>query len=316
MVALTGHNEAYYTDYLGTAQEFVSAAKYGYLYQGQRYRWQGRRRGTPAYGVPRPAFVTFLQNHDQVANSGRGLRAHVLASPGRYRALTALMLLGPGTPMLFQGQEFASSKPFLYFADHRPELAEAVRDGRKEFLAQFRSLALPDWEGCLPDPADAASFERCRLDHAERERNTEAWALHRDLIRLRREDPVLRGQGEDGLDGAVLGEYAFVLRFFGPRGDDRLLVVNLGLDVFLTPAPEPLLGPPASRLWAVRWSSEARPYGGCGTFPPDSTDGWRLPGEAAVLLAPAAGLEEPPGEPWPEMGKARARRAGDRRARP
>jgi maltooligosyltrehalose trehalohydrolase len=314
MVALTGRSEAYYTDYRGRSQELLSALKYGYLYQGQQFRWQGRRRGTPSFGLPRPAFITFIQNHDQVANSARGLRAHLLTSPGRWRALTAVMLLGPGTPMLFQGQEYASSKPFFYFADHGPELAEAVRVGRKEFLTQFRSLALAEWEGCLlPDPASAATVGSCRLDHGERERNREAWTLHRDLIRLRREDPVLRGQGAGGLDGAVLAAHAFVLRFFGTEGDDRLLVVNLGVDEHLTPAPEPLLAPPEGRLWTVLWSSEAQDYGGGGTFPPDSVDGWRLPAEAAILLRPASGAREPAGEPWPELSKIRARRSGDHR---
>jgi maltooligosyltrehalose trehalohydrolase len=74
MVALTGRREAYYTDYRGTPQEFVSMAKYGYLYQGQWYKWQQKRRGTPAFGLPPAAFVTFVQNHDQVANSARGVR--------------------------------------------------------------------------------------------------------------------------------------------------------------------------------------------------------------------------------------------------
>jgi maltooligosyltrehalose trehalohydrolase len=314
MVALTGHSEAYYSDYRGRPQELLSALKHGYLYQGQRYRWQGKRRGMPSFGVPRPAFVTFIQNHDQIANSARGLRAHALTSPGRWRALTAVMLLGPGTPMLFQGQEDASSKPFFYFADHGPELAEAVRTGRKEFLAQFRSLTLAEWEGgLLPDPASPSTFESCKLDHGERERHREARALHRDLLRLRRTDAVLRRQGEDGLDGAVLGEHAFVLRFFGKEGDDRLLVVNLGTDEHLTPAPEPLLAPPEGMAWAVVWSSEAQGYGGNGTFPPDSADGWRLPAEAAVLLAPTSDLKEPAGEPWPELSKARARRASDHR---
>jgi maltooligosyltrehalose trehalohydrolase len=314
MVALTGRSEAYYSDYQGRAQEFVSAVKYGYLYQGQRYRWQDRRRGTPTFGLSRAAFVTFIQNHDQVANSAHAWRAHTLTSPGRWRALTALMLLGPGTPMLFMGQEHASSKPFLYFADHAGDLGQAVRGGRREFLAQFRSLALPEFDGCLPDPSNAATFAASKLDHGERDRHREAWAMHRDLLRLRREDPVLRRQGQDGVDGAVLGEQAFVVRFFAPGDEDRLLVVNLGRDLHAQPAPEPLLAPPSGRLWAVRWSSEERKYGGCGTFPPDSVDGWRLPGEAAVLLVPAAGSEEPAGEPWPEIAKLRARRSTDPKA--
>jgi maltooligosyltrehalose trehalohydrolase len=312
MVALTGRGEAYYTDYRGTPQEFVSALKYGYLYQGQHYRWQGKRRGTTSLGIPRPAFVTFIQNHDQVANSARGLRGHALTSPGRWRALTAVTLLGPGTPMLFQGQEFASSKPFLFFADQEGDLAKAVRSGRRGFLSQFRSLALEEWTAALPDPGARASFESCQLDHAERERHRETWTLHRDLLRLRREDEVLRRQGADGLDGAVLGAHSFAMRFFGPGGGDRLLVVNLGRDEHFSPAPEPLLAPPAGRLWTVRWSSEDRAYGGSGTFPPDSADGWRLPGESAVLLAPSAEAREPAGEPWPEIAKDRSRGTGKR----
>src|SRR5262245_24951447 len=96
MVALTGHREAYYSDTRGEPQEFISAAKYGYLFQGQHYHWQCQPRGRPSWGLPPSAFVAFLQNHDQVANSAHGLRGHELASPGRWRAITALVLLIPG----------------------------------------------------------------------------------------------------------------------------------------------------------------------------------------------------------------------------
>ena len=118
MVALSGRHQAYYSDYRGAPQEFISAAKWGYLFQGQWYKHHKQRRGTPCLDLKPQAFVTFMQNHDQIANSAAGLRCHMLTSPGRYRAMTALMLLGPGTPMLFQGQEFAASSPFYYFADH------------------------------------------------------------------------------------------------------------------------------------------------------------------------------------------------------
>src|SRR5439155_828523 len=150
-------------------------------------------------------FVTFLQNHDQVANSARGLRCHLLTSPGRYKALTALMLLGPGTPMLFQGQEFAASSPFQFFADHNPELNRLIRKGRAEFLEQFRSLTGPDIQRCFADPGSPATFEECKLDFTERTRHGWAYDLHRDLLRLRREDPVFRNQRPGGVDGAVLG---------------------------------------------------------------------------------------------------------------
>jgi maltooligosyltrehalose trehalohydrolase len=286
MTVLTGHNEAYYTDYLGTPQEFVSAAKWGYLYQGQRYKWQKQRRGTPSFGVQPEAFVNFLENHDQIANSASGLRIHQLTSPGRLRALTALTILMPGTPMLFQGQEFAASSPFLFFADHEVELAKLVRKGRGEFLAQFPSVALPQMQAQLADPAEMATFERCKLDFAERQAHAGIYALHRDLIKLRREDSALRAPRRGDYDGAVLGPEAFLLRFFHEQGD-RLLVVNLGRDAHLDPAPEPLLAPPAQMRWQLLWSSEDLRYGGLGALHPDTDENWRLPGHAAVLLAPA-----------------------------
>jgi maltooligosyltrehalose trehalohydrolase len=312
MVALTGRGEAYYTDYRGTPQEFISTMKYGFLYQGQWYAWQKKPRGTASLDMPPTAFVTFLQNHDQVANSGCGLRLHALTSPGRLRALTALMLLGPCTPMLFQGQEFAASAPFLYFADHHPELASLVAAGRKEFLRQFPSLAAPDIQATFADPADPQTFLRCKLDHGERESHAPVWRLHRDLLRLRRDDRVFSARRRGRVDGAVLAAEALVLRFFdgageedGPDNGDRLLIVNLGRDLVLSPAPEPLLAPPAGCAWRLLWSSEDPAYGGCGT-PGQGTFNhtWRIPGHAALAFGPgprpAAGTPSPPAQPRPD----------------
>ncbi|MEX0717230.1 MAG: alpha-amylase family glycosyl hydrolase [Planctomycetaceae bacterium] len=286
MVLLSGRSEAYYTDYRGSAQEFVSAAKWGFLYQGQWYKWQKQRRGTPALDLPPEKFVHFIQNHDQVANTCRGLRCHEFASAGCHRALTALLLLGPQTPMLFQGQEFAASAPFFFFADHREELARQVHAGRREFLKQFRSIASPEIQARLPDPADPATFVRCKLDFGERSRYAAIYQMHRDLLRLRRVDPVLSARRCGGVDGAVLGERAFVLRFFAADGMDRLLFVNFAVDLNFDPAPEPLLAPPGGCEWEILWSSEDFAYGGTGTAALDTEENWRIPGHAAVLLAP------------------------------
>ena len=287
IVRLSGHNEAYYSDYLGNPQEFISACRWGYLYQGQYYRHQKKRRGTPALDLPPTAFVHFTENHDQVANFPHGHRTRALSGPGIYRAMTALMLLSPQTPMLFQGQEFGASSPFLFFADHHEELAKLVKKGRGEFLCQFPSVARPEMTLCLPDPGDASTFERCRLDWSERDRNAGIWQMHRDLLKLRREDPVFRLPQRGKIEGAVLGRDAFVLRYFGNEGDDRLLVVNFGIDLELTPAPEPMLAPPLEKRWDILWSSEDPKYGGCGTVPLESDEGWRLPGHAAVVLQPS-----------------------------
>lgn len=285
-VALTGRAEAYYSDYGGRPQELVSAVKHGYLYQGQHYAWQGKRRGVPARDVPPAAFVAYIQNHDQVANSARGERLHVLTGPGRWRAMTALLLLAPATPMLFQGQEFAASTPFLYFADHRAELTELVRKGRTEFLAQFPSIAAADVSACVPDPGAASTFEACKLDLGERVRHGPSYALHRDLLALRRQDAVFSTQGAHGVDGAVLGPEAFAIRFFGEEAGDRLLVVNLGADLPLAVVPEPLLAPPEDARWHLTWSTEDPRYGGSGAAPFDPDGPWRLPAQTALVFRP------------------------------
>jgi maltooligosyltrehalose trehalohydrolase len=291
-VALTGRSEAYFTDYRGQPQEFISSAKYGFLYQGQHYRWQGKPRGTPSHRLSPERFLIYLENHDQVANTGRGERTHLASNPGRLRAMTALLLLGPNTPLLFQGQEFSSSKPFLFFADHEPELAKAVRTGRAKFLSQFPRLATPEMQAQLADPAALETFESCKLDFSEREKHATTYDLHRDLLRLRRTTAAFQNQRAGGVDGAVLGAEAFVLRYFTDDGDDRLLLFNLRLDLALREAPEPLLAPPLGKHWEIAWSSEDPRYGGSGIAPLTREGVWYLPGQAALVLEPADGPPE------------------------
>jgi maltooligosyltrehalose trehalohydrolase len=293
VTALTGRNDAYYSDFAGAPQEFISAAKRGFLYQGQRSVWQAKPRGTPTAGFAPERFVNFLQNHDQVANSAKGLRLHALTTPGRYRAMTALLLLLPGTPMLFQGQEFCAAAPFLFFADHEEGLAGKVARGRREFLSQFPGLATEQMRPVLADPADPGTFMRCKLDLAERHGHAESYALHKDLLALRASDPVFREHGRGGVDGAVLGPEAFCIRFFGAGADDRLLLINLGLTLALPAAPEPLLAPPEGG-WHILWSSEDPKYGGDGAFALTEDRPWPLYGHAALLLAakPAGGRDD------------------------
>ena len=285
MVALTGHNEAYYADHLGNPQEFISGAKRGYLYQGQYYRWQKKRRGTPTRGIKPMAFINYLQNHDQVANSGRGWRVQRMTDPALYRAITALFLLSPQTPMLFQGQEFAASAPFAYFADHEGELAKKVKQGRREFLQQFSSLATEAMQAQLPDPTDPQVFASCKLDLSERSRHHEIYALHQDLLHLRRADAAFNSQQSGAVDGAVLGDRALVLRFFALDDKDRLLLINLGIDTMLGPVPEPLLASAPGTSWQVLWSSEDPRYGGTGALPVENETGWLMIGKSAVVLA-------------------------------
>ena len=283
-VAVTGRNEAYYSDYCGTPQELISTAKWGFLYQGQYSIWQRKKRGQPAFGLNAQCFVNYLQNHDQIANSAYGSRLHELTTPGRHKAITALLLLLPGTPMLFQGQEYAASTPFLYFADHQKALASLVQKGRAEFLDQFPSIAQSHTEFTRGLPNERATFERCKLNHEERRTNAHIAALHRDLLKLRREDPVFSAQSSEHIQGAVLGPEAFVLRFFSGTYGDRLIVMNLGRDLLLRPAPEPLLAPSDGAQWEILWSSEDPRYRGSGRAPMRKAGTWNIPGHCAVVM--------------------------------
>jgi maltooligosyltrehalose trehalohydrolase len=286
-VALTGTRDGYFGDYTGRAQEFISCVRRGFLYQGQYYPWQKKPRGQAAPGLPAWTSIVFLQNHDQVGNTFHGDRVHANAAPGRYRALMALTLLGPQTPMLFMGQEFAASARFMFFADHHEELAALVHKGRREFLSQFRAYEDEATQQLVPAPHDEATFVDSKLDWNEAKDHAEVLAFHRDLLQLRACDPVISQQDVTKIDGATLSEHAFVLRWFDDEHGDRLLVVNLDRELPLAAPSEPLLAPTYGATWQLLWSSEDPRYGGYGVAMPVGDAGlgeWRLPAQSAVLL--------------------------------
>jgi maltooligosyltrehalose trehalohydrolase len=285
-VALTGRHEYYYADYRGTPQELLSALRWGYLYQGQHSQAQRKQRGTPALDMSSEHFISYIQNHDQVANSSTGARIDRLTSPAELRAVSALFLLSPPTPMLFQGQEFASSAPFLFFIDHHDELASVIHRERHKFLAQFPAASSAEVQAQLAEPASRDSFERCKLDFSERASHAPIYRLHRDLLQLRRSDPGIRQRRTDLVHGSVLSDGALALRIFCEAGH-RLLITNLGSDLELRSPAEPLLAPPpGSGGWQVVWCSESVHYGGQG-FGPIYVEGrYNVPARTTVLLAP------------------------------
>jgi maltooligosyltrehalose trehalohydrolase len=301
VVALTGRREGYFSDHLGRPQEFISAAKYGYLYQGQFYAWQNQPRGSSSIGIAPKAFITFLENHDQVANFGLSQHLRLISSAARYRAMTALWLLSPGTPMFFQGQEYGAETAFFYFAGHAGELARSVSEGRAKFLLQFANQDTPEMSCCFKDPHNPDTFEQSRLDPREQYRRPEILRLHADLLVLRREDPVFTDCTDVSIDGAVLGDSCFVLRYLTGTRNDRLLVVNLGTGLDLPHMPEPLLGPPAGHQWQMKWSSELPAYGGCGASAPGRFGAWHVPGESTQLLV-AVRAERPFNPDQPKNG--------------
>jgi maltooligosyltrehalose trehalohydrolase len=287
-VCLTGSRDGYFQDYSGRAQEFISCIRRGFLYQGQWYGWQQQSRGSPLSGPPASACIIFLQNHDQVGNTFTGERIHANCAPARYRALLALTLLAPQTPLLFMGQEFAASTAFKFFADHNAALSPLVHAGRRSFVAQFGAYAHPAVQALIADPSSPRAFLESKLDWSERERRDMTFNLHRDLLRLRAHDPVIRRQDAGAIDGATLAEHILALRWFDAEHGDRLLLVNLGAELPAGSIAEPLLAPPRGSGWQTIWSSESPGYGGHGAIEPVADHGrgaWRVQAQSAVLLA-------------------------------
>jgi maltooligosyltrehalose trehalohydrolase len=151
-------------------------------------------------------------------------------------------------------------------------------------------LALPEVQAALPEPSDPETFEICRLDFQDRERHAAIFELHRDLLRLRRGEPAFIPTERDGLDAAVIGPQAFIVRYFARTGD-RLLVVNLGGDLACQSIPNPLIAPPVDRQWQLRWSSAEPRYGGVGTAQVETESGWRIPAETALWFEAAVKSE-------------------------
>jgi maltooligosyltrehalose trehalohydrolase len=205
--------------------------------------------------------------------------------------MTALLLLGPALPMLFQGQEFGSSRPFVYFADHDESLADAVHAGRLDFLSQFPGLTNPDMRDRLPQPNDRSMFDRCQLSDEEREADTPLARLHGDLLRIRRTDPVLGALGTSAvvIESSAPTLSVVVIRYFANAGH-RVLIVNLA-DDHLSPMNEPLFAPRPGSAWQLRWDSEDPAYGGSGIVPFVGAGRWLIRGRSAMLLASATKAE-------------------------
>jgi maltooligosyltrehalose trehalohydrolase len=286
-VALTGVREAYFSDYRGSSREWLAAAQWGFLFQGQYYPWQRQRRGASARDCDPAQFVCFLENHDQVANSAAGHRLIDLSSPAWWRALSTLLLLGPWTPLLFQGQESGSATPFRYFADHSPDLQSAVIEGRRAFLAQFTRFAAGDVPSTSSTTVGDEIFDTCRMTGTGA-RSAHCERLYTDLLTMRRSDPTL-AQHAVRLSGATHGDRTLLLRFDGTtEALDRLLVVNLDPDLDIGALAEPLVAPPAGHEWYAAWCSEEARYGGSGVAASTPPARLMATGHAATIFMPRA----------------------------
>ena len=277
-VALTGERDGYYADYSGTAEDLAATMRQGWFYQGQESAHLGRPRGAPAEGVEPPHFVYCIQNHDQVGNRALGERLSHDVGLDAYRAASALLLLAPHTPLLWMGQEWAASTPFLYFTDHNAELGRLVTEGRRKEFAGFSAFS----GEAVPDPQAAETFERSRLRWEEREQEPHRGVLelYRDLLVLRREHPALRDRARVSFEAAAAGG-ALLLRRQTAEADPLLLVVSLGGPATLDLAEQPRL---AGGEWKIYLDSEDERYGGRGATSLEGTT-LTIDGPRALVLA-------------------------------
>jgi len=281
-VALTHEREGYYQDYSGSIEDLVSTLRQGWFYIGQRAGHLGHPRGAPADDLPMQRFVYCIQNHDQVGNRALGERLNHEIALDAYRAASALLLLSPATPLLFMGQEWAASTPFLFFTDHDAELGRLITEGRRAEFAGFTAFS----GELVPDPQARATFEDSKLRWDERMEPPHAGVLrlYRDLISLRRH-PALRERGRDSFTVLALGESALVLRRHGPTPQDTLLIiVNLRDTLQLDLPAHAATTAPAGLRWAALLDSQDERYGGPGAarLMPQAT--LAMDGPGAVVL--------------------------------
>jgi maltooligosyltrehalose trehalohydrolase len=227
-VLLTGETSAYYQDFAEQAAEKLARClAEGFIYQGEPSpNHDGTPRGSKSAHLPPTAFVSFLQNHDQIGNRALGERLTMLTDPGRLRAATALLLLCPQIPLLFMGDEVGSTSPFLFFTDFHDELADAVREGRRREFAKFDAFSDEAARARIPDPNSAATFAASRPQPGA---DADAWEqLYRTLIDLRSRliVPRLKGAVPAGAkaldDGAVTAAWRM--------GDGALLSIAIALE--------------------------------------------------------------------------------------
>ncbi len=231
-VLLTGESEAYYEDFVDApAAKLARCLAEGFAYQGDpSLHAGGTPRGEPSGELPPTAFVICLQNHDQIGNRAMGERLTVLADHEALRAAVALLLLVPQIPMLFMGEEWGTTRPFLYFTSHSDGLAEQVRLGRRKEFAKFAAFTDPARREQIPDPNALATFEQSCVDPAEvLEPGHAAWLEHyRSLLRIRTEQVILRIPGSVSAGAEALGDKAVLARW--RMGDGSLLSVAMNLD--------------------------------------------------------------------------------------
>lgn len=282
-VYLSNARENYFADYEGAITNLARAIKGGFIYQGEISSLSGEPRGTVVTDEPASSFVFCIQNHDQIGNRPFGDRIHHEIESGRYAVASALLLLSPQTPLLFMGQEFAASTPFLYFTDHEQELGSAVTEGRRNEFGGFRIFQHPELRDYIPDPQAEGTFTDSKLPLQERLFNAPVLDLYRALLSLRTSDPVLSQNDRSRTQATAHGVHALSVHRWNGE-EHRLLIANFGSAVTIA-----LDDPAFHHLhWQEIFTSTAPEFGGSGELVQE-IDGehgpaLRIPARTAILF--------------------------------
>jgi maltooligosyltrehalose trehalohydrolase len=246
--AASGENAAYYGEYAGNTEYLGRALAEGFAFQGQMMEFRGRERGEPSDELPPTAFVSFIQNHDQIGNRAFGDRLTAFSSMAAVRAVSAVYLLAPQIPMLFMGEEWAASQPFPFFCDFPEELGEKVREGRIKEFKHFPQFQDPAVLAKIPDPTSRETFLSAKLRWEDRKQgeHAEQWEWHRRALAVRRAEIAPRLAGMAGHAGhfEIIDELAVAVHW--KLGDDSTLTLIANLKDKACPAPQP---PRGRLLW-------------------------------------------------------------------
>jgi maltooligosyltrehalose trehalohydrolase len=290
-----GDSEGYFAAFSGTTGDLAETLREGWWRNGSRLEVRSDSLpehalppGTPAEGIAPPRLVHCIQNHDQTGNRALGERLGEHVPPAVYRAASTLLLMSPYTPLLWMGQEWAASTPFLYFTDHPEDLGRLVTEGRREEFRHFSAFRDPAKRDGIPDPQAPETFERSKLQWDERATGQHAGvlALYRAMLQLRRVRPELRATGRESFRVAALGEGAVALRRRNGTGTALLAVANFRGESRFALADLPETRAPEGEVWRLLLASEEARFGGDGGWGRIEADGiLHLMGPGAVVLS-------------------------------
>jgi maltooligosyltrehalose trehalohydrolase len=255
-VSQTGETHAYFQDFGGSLPEIIDCLENGWIYRGQKSRFLGLVRGTEGKGLPPARFVHCLSNHDQTGNRALGERIGTIVPPAAYRALSAILCLTPYTPMLFMGQEWGASSPFVFFCDHKADLGRAITEGRRREFASFPEFSDPVRQAQIPDPQAEETFTRSKLRWDEKDRPPHAslLALYRECLSLRKAEAAFRP--DDRAHWSAQAKEGIGLLSFDGAEQDFVLLFCLH--------PGASMERPAGQFELILSSEEAR-FGGSGS---------------------------------------------------